>query len=126
MPVPIILQMSEVADRYTICKLKAAKLPEGSKADFSMQAEHFREGIDFALPGISGILEDLYDVNESIWNVEGAIRRGEEADMSLEEVGRLALQVRDLNRARCTIKNQITTLAGGFRDCKVNYASGNP
>lgn len=121
--IPITLQISEVVDRYTIALLKSQRLPEGERQEFARQAEHFKAGIDFALPGMFGLADNLYEVNGLLWDTEGAIRRGEEEDLALEEIGRLALTVRDLNRKRCAIKNQITDLVGfGFRDCKCNYA----
>ena len=62
----------------------------------------------------------MYEINGKIWDTEGDIRRG--VDMPLEEVGRLALIVRDLNQIRNGIKGEIVDkFAEGFKEIKVNY-----
>jgi hypothetical protein len=46
--------------------------------------------------------------------------------MTLNEVGSRALRVRDLNRIRMKVKNDIIDLTGnGFKDCKMNYAGSD-
>ena len=42
--------------------------------------------------------------------------------MPLEEVGRLALKVRDLNRKRNEIKAEVVdTFSEGFKEIRINY-----
>jgi hypothetical protein len=117
------MQQSEIADRYTIALLKSTRLPLQLQADFAAQAEHFHAGLDLdKYHGLQDLVLDLFEINGQIWDTEKAIRRGEEAQYEPGEIGRMALEVRRLNRARCSVKEQITTVTGGFRDVKHNYA----
>ena len=51
---------------------------------------------------------------------------GLDKQMTLDEVGYRALRVRDLNRIRMKVKNDIIDLTGiGFKDCKMNYAGND-
>ena len=69
---------------------------------------------------VDRFIDSMYEINGKIWDTEGDIRRG--LDMPLEEVGRLALIVRDLNQIRNGIKGEIVDeFAEGFKEIKVNY-----
>ena len=59
-----------------------------------------------------------------MWDAEHAIRKGQDENLGLEEIGRRAIHIRDLNRIRMKVKNDIIELTGdGFKDCKMNYAN---
>lgn len=63
--------------------------------------------------------------NIEIWNLEHEIRNGAEDKFGLEEIGRRAIKIRDLNRKRIEYKNLINEeLKTGFRETKVNHVSG--
>lgn len=67
----------------------------------------------------------LAQMNFEIWNLENEIRRGGEDKLGMEEVGRRAIKIRDLNRKRVEYKNQITEfMKWGFKEGKVNHLSG--
>ena len=69
-------------------------------------------------------LEELYIINGKIWDLESDIRRGKEGLLGLEEVGRRAIAIRELNKNRIAVKNRITEATGlGFRDVRMNHAS---
>ena len=56
--------------------------------------------------------------------MESDIRKGKEGELGLEEVGRRAILIRNLNRERVALKNKIIEETGiGFKDVKVNHAS---
>ena len=51
---------------------------------------------------------------------DGDIRRG--IEMPIDEIGRLALKVRNLNSKRNAIKAEIVdTFSEGFKEIKINY-----
>lgn len=117
----------EVADRYTIAKLKLERLPaeEADKDELQRQVEYYAAGLDSTDPALMDLVEQLYEINGLMWDQEYLIRKGEDEDLGLEEIGRRALKIRNLNRKRITIKNNIVDLVGdGFKDCKMNYAGG--
>lgn len=66
----------------------------------------------------------LSQMNFEIWNLENEIRRGGEDKLGLEEVGRRAIKIRDLNRKRIEYKNKITEIMkAGFREVKIHHLS---
>jgi hypothetical protein len=80
------------------------------------------------LPGklISNVIR-LTSMNIEIWNLEHEMRKGAEggSPYPLEEVGRRAIKIRDLNRKRIEYKNIINDLVGNlYRETKVNHLSG--
>jgi hypothetical protein len=66
----------------------------------------------------------LTQMNFEIWNLENEIRKGGENKFSLDEIGRRALEIRNLNRKRIQYKNEITLMDNvGFREVKTNHLS---
>ena len=121
----IITPLTEVIDRYTICQLKLERLDHTQIDIDSMkdQLEYYKKGIDFTNTQLIKLSKDLYKINGRIWDTEGSIRAGLDDELGYDEIGKRAVQVRDLNRVRMSIKNDITELTGeGFKDCKMNYA----
>ena len=122
---PIITPIPEVADRYTIALLKIERLSadEIDMDDMRKQIDYYRDGLDLEDPELAQLVEDLYDINGEMWHAEHAIRKGQDENLGLEEIGRRAIYIRDLNRRRMKINNDIIELTGdGFKDCKMNYA----
>ncbi len=120
----IITPIPEVADRYTIAKLKLERLDsnEIDLEEMKRQIEYYKEGLDLNNPSLLKLVEDLYLINGKMWDAEYEIRKGQEEDLGNAEIGKRALIIRDLNRERMKIKNDIIDLTGdGFKDCKMNY-----
>lgn len=65
----------------------------------------------------------LLVANGNVWKLESAIRRGKEGEMSLEEIGRRALAIREFNRFRVSLKDALSKTMGGFRHVKTDHAS---
>ena len=109
------MPLSEVIDRYTITLLKSERTDEDVSEELSAYKKEIPDD-DF----VNTFIDRMYEINGKIWDTEGDIRRG--VDMPLEEVGRLALIVRDLNQIRNGIKGEIVDeFAEGFKEIKVNY-----
>ena len=115
------MPLSEILDRYTITKLKSERTDE----DVSDELRTYKKEIDNLdyverSNQIISFIDRLYEINGELWNTEGDIRKG--VEMPLEEIGRLALKVRDLNCTRNEIKEEIVdTFAEGFKEIKINY-----
>ena len=115
------MPLSEILDRYTITKLKSERTNE----DVSEELSTYKKEIDNPdyverSNEIVSFIDRLYEINGELWNTEGDIRKG--VEMPLEEIGRLALKVRDLNCKRNEIKAEIVdTFAEGFKEIKINY-----
>ena len=115
------MPLSEILDRYTITKLKSERTDE----DVSDELRTYKKEIDNPdyverSSQIVSFIDRLYKINGELWDTEGDIRKG--VEMPLEEIGRLALKVRDLNCTRNEIKAEIVdTFAEGFKEIKINY-----
>tara|TARA_R110002020_G_scaffold276042_7_gene491278 strand:+ start:2721 stop:3098 length:378 start_codon:yes stop_codon:yes gene_type:complete len=122
---PIITPIPEVADRYTIALLKIERL-DASEIDvdeMQRQIDYYKEGLDLGNPELASLVDKLYHVNGLMWDAEHAIRKGQDEGLGLEEIGTRAIHIRDLNRDRMKVKNDIIDLTGdGFKDAKMNYA----
>ena len=115
------MPLSEILDRYTITKLKSERTNE----DVSDELSTYKKEIDNPdyverSSQIVSFIDRLYEINGALWDTEGDIRKG--VEMPLEEIGRLALKVRDLNCTRNEIKAEIVdTFSEGFKEIKINY-----
>lgn len=71
------------------------------------------------------LIDRLSIVNLKIWHLEEQIRAGKEQELTIEKIGKNALEIRDLNRERIALKNAINEeFDTGFKEIKVNHASG--
>jgi hypothetical protein len=117
--------IAEIIDRMSILKLKIEHFDEPrlkiEYADFEKALDDYKkEGFIVQKEW----LEELYDINRKIWDLEADIRNGCEGKFSLEEVGRRALKIRDHNKERIAAKNKIINETGlGYKEVKVNHAS---
>ena len=115
------MPLSEILDRYTITKLKSERTNE----DVSDELRTYKREIenpDYVEKSnqIVSFIQRLYSINGQLWDTEKDIRNG--VDMPLEEVGKLALIVRDLNCKRNEIKAEIVgAFSEGFKEIKINY-----
>ena len=113
----IITPLPEVVDRYTIARLKLERLDDTQIDVESMkeEIEYYKSGIEFENEKLSELTNELYVVNGRIWDTESSIRMGLDKQMTLDEVGNRALRVRDLNRIRMKVKNDIIDLTGKLK-----------
>lgn len=129
MPSPVIMPIAEVCDRLTIAVLKLERLGS-DQIDLdllSRQIVYYRKGLDYSKPEMVKLVAELHTINGLMWDAEHEIRKGLDDNLGLEEIGRRALLIRDLNRKRIKIKNDITVLCNQpeFVDCKMNHASSD-
>ena len=119
------MHLSEIIDRMTIVKLKIERIGEShleeEYKEYEIAINEFeKKGIKIKDEWFSR----LYETNRKIWDLESDIRKGKENELGLEEVGRRAIEIRNINQQRVSIKNQITEETGsGFKDIKMNHAS---
>ena len=109
------MPLSEIIDRYTITLLKSERTDEDVSEELAAYNKELPD-TDIA----HTFINRMYEINGKIWETEGDIRKG--VDMPLDEVGRLAIRVRELNQIRNGIKGEIVDeFAEGFKEIKVNY-----
>jgi hypothetical protein len=111
--------IGEIVDRYSICKLKSERL----QLDLSQEINELTSEMNL-YNGLDEYINELYKVNGNIWDLESDIRKGNEAILGLEEIGRRALKIRDFNNIRVSIKNKINSeFNEGFIEYKMNHGS---
>ncbi len=112
------MSLGEIADRYSIIKLKSERTDVDCKEEFDTLKNELNGDKIYAY------VDQLYEVNGKIWDLESDIRKGKEGELGLEEVGRRAIMIRDFNKERINIKNTINTIyKTGFIEKKINHAS---
>tara|TARA_B110000467_G_scaffold136456_1_gene133974 strand:- start:440 stop:844 length:405 start_codon:yes stop_codon:yes gene_type:complete len=110
------MPISEIIDRYTITKLKSERTNE----DVNEELICYTKELDKYNQNLGKHIDLMYNINGKIWDTESDIRKG--VQLPLEEIGRLALIVRDLNCERNAIKADIVDLySEGFKEIKINY-----
>ena len=115
----IKMSISEVADRLSICRLKQERTAEDLREEIALYENEVGRYV-----GVDRFIDELYDINGEIWMLESDIRRGREEELGLEEVGRRAILIREWNKKRVAVKNQMVNEYGeGFEDIKVNHGS---
>ena len=121
----MIKDAGDIIDRLAICQLKAIRINNPTCK------REFREYLDelFVLfmqyPEICWwkFIREAVLVNDAIWELESAVRQGK-LDNDSKEVGKRAIEIRNWNKKRIDIKNQINALTGeGFIEGKTDHLS---
>ena len=122
------LGTGELFDKLSIVQLKSERI------DMKSMRKELRELMDAfketetsygTLPvECSDLLELLKILNGLIWDLEADIRQGKEGELGLEEVGRRALAIRNINHIRVWTKNLVTRTTGiGYSEVKKDHAA---
>ena len=116
---------SDLADRYTIVKLKSNRLKDKSfHNEYLMLNKEIRKLVAAGVLKRAQIAR-LYRVNSRIWDLEAEIGKYSKDTKNLTKIAILALQVRKWNTVRTNIKSNIVTKTGvGFHDSKNFYHTG--
>lgn len=117
------IAVADVIDRFTIVRLKKERMVPTPDSVLREYCELLREIDRVGYEDAHDWVDALYEVNSAIWDLEADIRQAK--DLSLEEVGRRALLIRDQNRERVFLKNIICNITKtGFPEFKSDHASG--
>ncbi len=108
----------DLYDRYTIELLKKERA--NANNDWHIQA--LQDAIN-EVGWIQEFVDKLKLANGQIWDLESDIRKGKEGELGLEEVGRRAIKIREINNIRILIKNKVAQYFGEFGEQKYNHAS---
>ena len=99
----------ELYDRLAIAEVKWEKT-RANQEELAWYQQHCSVG-----QNVRELYENLKDIHRQIWSLEAELKSGREQELSLEEIGRRAISIRDWNNKRISIKNKIAELL----DCKV-------
>jgi len=116
------LTLPDLIDKMSILKLKIERIGEPHlKIEYAYYEKEICKLPVLIKPLMDVFLKKLYQINGKIWDLEHEIREGSKCKLSLKEVGRRTLIIRDLNKKRVAIKDKIVDETGsGFKDIKMN------
>jgi hypothetical protein len=124
--------LDELLDKRSIIQLKVERIGDVQESErLKMETFDYSNAImEYVAEGIC-TLEDvdawhrmLYQANGATWDLETNIRKGQLGEMSLEDVGRTAIAIRESNGVRVRIKSDVVQATGiGYKDVKINHAS---
>lgn len=115
----------DIIDRLSIAQLKTERigLPENKKEFREFWEALFTHMLIHPDVRWWGFMDKLYHINEAIWDLESAVRQGK-LDKDEAEVGRRAINIRNYNKERVSLKNNLNELVGeGFQDIKKDHIS---
>lgn len=118
----MLYPLSELIDRLSICKLKLENFKgQNCVEDFKTLYENAKS---YNFKEFDKYFHLLYDINFKIWKLESDIRKCLDSQLGYEEIGKRAVQIRDYNKIRVSIKNEIVRKTKeGFEDIKINHVS---
>lgn len=111
----------ELVDRYTIALVKYGKTNGANEAEVLFYHEQIQE---LDVDKIDDQLNELIELHLQIWSMEDDFKKYRDSEYTLEEIGRRALAIRDLNALRVVLKNKMAEILGcNVREIKQNHAS---
>lgn len=118
------MTIGEFLDKISIQLHKVEKIGAESYPEFVKLTEELllKTPADKFEEVIKGIRE-LYRINGEIWKLESDLRRGREGKMTMRDVGKRAIKIRDWNNKRIAEQNRLIEIFGGYRNIKKDHAS---
>ena len=110
----------ELVDRYCIAVVKSIKTNNANVEEVDFYSKQMEEtGIDKLHP----LIRQLIEHHEYVWSMEDDFKKGQIDKKPLEEIGRMALTIRDQGYERIRLKNALAELVNDpVREIK-NYAN---
>lgn len=115
-----IFPIIELIDRLAIAEVKHEKTQKNQD-----EVQWYKESFDkYDLELVKDDYEALKDVHRTIWGLESELKCHKEHLLSLEEIGRRAIEIRNHNHNRIELKNAIAAkLHCRIREFKVDHLS---
>ena len=111
----------ELVDRYTIARVKYEKTSGANQAELDFYQQQIDQ-LDVEL--IQAELTELENVHRRIWALEDDFKKCRIDGVDLSEIGRRALEIRDINNYRVQYKNAMADkLNDPVREIKKDHTS---
>lgn len=113
----------ELVDRYTIARVKYEKTAGANSAEL----EFYQREIDKLDVGlIQHELTELENIHRRIWAMEDDFKKCRIDGVDLAEIGRRALEIRDINNHRVHYKNSMAAKCNdAVKEIKQDHTSEN-
>lgn len=111
----------ELIDRLAIADVKFKRTNGANDEELAWYMDQAKA---YDLAVIEDLFANLVEIHNEIWELEGLLKTGREQELSLEEIGRRAIAIRDHNNKRIMIKNAIAErLSCPVREIKQDHLS---
>lgn len=113
----------ELVDRYTIARVKYEKTQGANRAELEFYQTEINK-LDVEL--IKDELIELENIHRRIWAMEDDFKKCRLDGVDLSEIGRRALEIRDINNFRVQYKNSMAAKCNdAVREIKQDHTSEN-
>jgi hypothetical protein len=110
----------ELVDRLAIAEIKWQRT-QANREELEWYQQQIQQ---FDISLVAQDLRRLQDIHNTIWELEKELKSGQEHKLSLEEIGRRAIEIRNFNNQRIQLKNQMAEkLNCTVREIKKEHAS---
>jgi hypothetical protein len=117
-----IFPVLELFDRLAIAEIKWTRT-HSNTAELKWYTDQTAK---YNIELIKEPYEELKNIHNKIWELESQLKSGRENDLSLEEIGRRAILIRDWNNKRVAVKNTIAEILNcPVREIKQDHLSEN-
>jgi hypothetical protein len=122
------LPQLELIDRLCIARVKYERINGANQDELDWYEERYSEMIQNLSPTqlsqLKTDIEEITRIHNGIWDLEWQLKSGVEHLLPMDEIGRRAVAIRDLNNQRITFKNSIAALFGlKLREIKTDHLS---
>ena len=104
------LPVLELIDRLCIARVKHARTQGANQVELDWYEAKLRELPQSA--ELDEAIQAMTDIHHAIWDLEWQLKSGVEQMLSLQEIGRRAIAIRDFNNRRIAYKNSVARILG--------------
>lgn len=116
------LYLGEFLDRLSILLHKSQKIGPEAYPEFIRYIQYFLLKIpEDNFGALMRSFRKLYYINGEIWKLESDIRLNKEKKLGLQETGRRAIKIRELNNRRLLEQNKVISMFGGYENVNPRY-----
>ena len=104
------LPVLELIDRLCIARVKHARTQGANQVERNWYEDKLAQ-----LPKsteLDAAIQAMTDIHHAIWDLEWQLKSGVEQMLSLQEIGRRAIAIRDHNNKRIAYKNSVASILG--------------
>jgi hypothetical protein len=122
------LPVLELIDRLCIARVKYERTTGSNQDELDWYEARYKDLVkQLNSDQITQLHRDIAEItriHNTIWDLEWQLKSGVEQQLTLEEIGRRAIAIRDNNNRRIEFKNSIAALFGlKMREIKTDHLS---
>ena len=100
----------ELIDRLCIARVKHARTNGANQVERDWYEDKLAQLPQSA--ELDEAIQAMTDIHHAIWDLEWQLKSGVEQMLSLQEIGRRAIAIRDFNNKRIAYKNSVANILG--------------